>query len=354
MRPALLLFPILLLLLLGCASQTSQPAAQPAQIEQGAEPVPPTESPAQPAQEPESTEPAEAELPEALPQQPEPAEPEPEPPPAPQWQAGGIAIAGTYADADVVDLGNGNYRMYYSLEPEAAGFNGQVYSAVSSDGISWTQEAGTRKESATFPSVIKLPDGRYRMYFQNAGVIKSAISSDGLTWQDEPGTRMGTENGLGLNFRNVLAPTVINAGSEYIMVYAGAIDERYSAEMVPNSETHVLLWATSQDGLTFEKKGMAADSRNSVFKGWLDGPEWVEWDGGLRLYFWSYAGIYHITYQKGEFSEDAAFDFTTPSDNPMARFPENPPGDPTLAKIQGTWFMYYGQHTKGIFYAVYQ
>ena len=376
MRPAFLLLPILLLLLLGCASQTpqqqapaaSQPAAQPAQNEQGAEPVPSTESPVQPAQEPESTEPAESELPEVLPQQPEPAEPEPETPqtaepeapqPPPQvpelsWQTGGVAIAGKYADADVVDLGNGNFRMYYSLEPEAAGFNGQVYSSVSSDGISWAQEAGTRKEFATFPSVIKLPDGRYRMYFQNAGIIKSAVSSDGLTWQDEPGARMGTENSLGLTFRNVLAPTVINAGSGYLMVYAGAIDERYSAEMVPNSETHVLLWAASQDGLTFEKKGMAVDSRNSVFKGWLDGPEWVEWDGGLRLYFWSYAGIYHVTYEAGQFSPTATFDFTTPSDNPMARFPENPPGDPTLAKIQGTWFMYYGQHTKGIFYAVYQ
>ena len=111
----------------------------------------------------------------------EEAEEEPEP----TWQMGGVAIAGKYADADVVDLENGNYRMYYSLEPEVAGFNGQVYSALSSDGISWTQETGTRKEGATFPSVIKLPDGRYRMYFQNAGVIKSAISSDGLAWQEE-------------------------------------------------------------------------------------------------------------------------------------------------------------------------
>jgi hypothetical protein len=35
----------------------------------------------------------------------------------------------------------------------------------------------------------------------------------------------------------------------------------------------------------------------------------------------------------------------------MAPFPENPPGDPTLIEINDKWFMYYGQHTKGIYYA---
>ena len=144
---------------------------------------------------------------------------------------------------------------------------------------------------------------------------------------------------------------MISEGGEYLMVYAGAINERYSAELVPNSETHVLMWATSLDGLTFERKGMALDSRNSVFKGWLDGPELVMWDGGLRLYFWSYMGVYHVTYQDGSFSEEAVFDFTKPSDNPLAVFPEDPPGDPTLASINGKWFMYYGQHTQGIYYA---
>ena len=264
----------------------------------------------------------------------------------------GVRIAGNYADADIVDLGNGNYRMYYSLEPEVEGFNGQVYSSVSSDGISWTRETGTRKESVTFPSVIKLPDGRYRMYFQNAGVIKSAISSDGLTWQDESGTRMDTGNNLGLDFEYVLAPTVIDTGSEYMMVYSGAMDERYSAERVPNSETHVLMWATSEDGLTFEKKGMAVDSRNPELKGWVDGPEFVKWDDdGLRLYFWSYRGVYHVTYEDEAFSDDVVFDFTTATD-PNVPFPQDPPGDPTITKMEDGYRMYFGIHTEGIYSAI--
>ena len=275
---------------------------------------------------------------------------QPKPAPQPLWKLGGLAIAGKYADADVVDLGNGMFRMYYSLEPEVAGFRGQVYSALSSDGVNWNNEDGERIDGATFPSVIKLPDGRYRMYFQNNGVIKSAVSNDGLSWKEESGTRIDTSNSAGLKLDSVLAPTVIKNGNEYILVYAGAINEKYP-EKVPNNEIHLFLWATSADGLAFEKKGIALDSRNNEFKGWLDGAEFTQWDdGSLYLYFWSYKGVYHITFNKGKFSQDPILDFTTATD-PNIMFPEDPPGDPTLAKINGKWFMYYGQHTKGIYYA---
>jgi len=109
------------------------------------------------------------------------------------------------------------------------------------------------------------------------------------------------------------------------------------------------LWATSVDGLTFEKQGIAFDSRNSEFKGLLDGPDLVQWDdGSIRLYFWSYRGVYHLNYQDGNFSKTASFDFSI---DPSVPFPMNPPGDPTLIKISDEWFMYYGQHTKGIYYA---
>src|SRR3990167_4480439 len=56
------------------------------------------------------------------------------------WQKGDLAISGNYADADAVTLGDGRYRLYYSLEPEVPGFNRQVYSSVSTDGNKWTKE----------------------------------------------------------------------------------------------------------------------------------------------------------------------------------------------------------------------
>ncbi|MBI2008993.1 hypothetical protein HYS84_01105 [Candidatus Saccharibacteria bacterium] len=266
------------------------------------------------------------------------------------WQSGGVAVAGNYADADVVDLGDGRYRLYYSLEPEVDGFNGQVYSALSSDGKNWTKDEGTRIEQATFPSVLKLPDGKFRMYYQNAGAIKSAVSSDGLVWNAESGTRIDTGSSAGLSLTNVGAPTVAKIGDRYVMVYFGAINEKYTAAgMVPNNETHPLLWATSKDGLAYEQKGIALDSRNSVFKGWMDGPELVAWDGNEnRLYFWGYKGIYYSAFDNDKFSEPK-LTFSTATGN--QDFPENPPGDPTLLKVGGTWYMYYGQHTKGIYYA---
>ena len=267
------------------------------------------------------------------------------------WETGGLAAAGNFADADVIDLGGGQYRLYYSLEPEVAGFNGQVYSALSTDGKKWVQEEGTRIEQATFPSVMELPDGRFRMYFQRAGAIKSAVSSDGLSWIVEPGTRIDTANTAGLTLTNVGAPTVKKIGDEYAMVYFGAINEKYTgAGLVPNNETHPFLWATSTDGLTFEQKGIALDSRNSELKGWMDGPELVTWDDGeIRLYFWGYVGIYYSTFAVGSFGDPV---LTFPAPNPNnSLFPAQPPADPTLVKIGETWFMYYGGHTEGIYYA---
>lgn len=268
------------------------------------------------------------------------------------WVETGIAISGNYADADVVDLGNDTFRIYYSAEPEVPGFMGQVYSATSSDGIKWNQESGTRLTQATFPSVIKLSDKRYRMYFQDQQEIKSAISPDGLSWEKEEGVRIDTKNPAGLTLTSVLAPTVLKTGNEYLMVYAGAINEPYTKEKVPNKETHPLLWATSKDGLVFEKKGIALDSRNEVFKGWMDGPELVEWDNNtIKLFFWGYFGVYESIFGNGSFS-DPKFVFYGPNFDPKVLFPPNPPGDPTVVKINGVWNMYYGYHQKGIFRAI--
>lgn len=267
------------------------------------------------------------------------------------WTESGVAISGKYADADVVEMGDGKFRMYYSAEPETPGFQGQVYSAVSSDGVKWAQEPGIRITQAIFPSVIKLPSG-YRMYSQDAQEIKSAFSPDGLMWKKEKGVRVDTANPAGLTFRGVLAPTVIKIGNEYLMVYAGAIDQPYKKEKVPNKETHPLLWATSKDGLIFEKKGIALDSRNEVFKGWMDGPELVKWDdGSIRLFLWGYFGVYESIFENGSFSEPK-FVFYGPNYDENALFPQSPPGDPTLVKISNTWNMYYGYHTKGIYRAI--
>lgn len=269
------------------------------------------------------------------------------------WQEKGVAISGKFADAEVVEIKEGKFRLYYSVEPEVAGNKLELYSATSTYGINWTQEEGTRKTMATFADVVKLPDGSWRMYFQNSGVIKSATSTDGLTWNDEVGTRIDkTEKGY--NLENVGAQTtmMLNDGS-YLMVYRGTIDEPYkTTEKIPNNNTQLFFYATSSDGINFTKKGIALDSRNDTLYGMVDGAEWVKWENEFRLYFWGYYGVYYSTYSDGKFSTSPIFDFTN-NPNSQAKFAANPPGDPTLIKIDDTWFMYYGQHTLGIYYAVF-
>ncbi|MFA5070313.1 MAG: hypothetical protein WC528_03445 [Patescibacteria group bacterium] len=272
----------------------------------------------------------------------------------PAWQEQGVVVSGQYADAEILDLGNSQYRLYYAAEPETPDFAGQIYSSVSSDGITWTKEEGVRKTWAVFFDVVKLPDGRFRAYFQNDQVIKSAVSEDGLNWTDEPGVRIDKSE-PGFNLESVGAQsTYLLPDKTYIMVYRGTINEPYeTSEKVPNQTTQLYFWASSRDGLAWEKKGLAFDSRNETLYGLADGAEWVKWDNGeLRVYFWSYAGIYRTVYSSGAFSAPV-FDWSN-NENANLKFVPNPPCDPTLEKINGAWFMYYGQHAKGIYYAAYK
>ncbi len=269
------------------------------------------------------------------------------------WQDQGVVIPGQFADAEIVALGNGRYRLYHAAEPDSPDFQGQVYSSISSDGMNWVKEEGIRKTQAVFFDVVQLPDGRYRTYFQNAQAIKSAISDDGLTWTDEPGIRID-KNEPGYVLDNVGAQSTYRLpDNTYIMVYRGMINQPYeTAEKIPNATTQIYFWAVSEDGLNFEKKGLAIDSRNETLYGLADGAEWVNWDDDeLRLYFWSYAGIYHSVYANHTFLRPV-FDWTNNKDS-RVKFAPDPPCDPTILKINSRWYMYYGQHSRGIYYATY-
>jgi len=104
-----------------------------------------------------------------------------------------VVIPGRYCDAEVVKLEDGRYRMYYSLEPEAPGFEGQVYSAVSADGINWIEEEGIRVKWATFPSVIRLSDPGKAPTLPSGRVAKRRMYYQGslATEDSRPETRYG-------------------------------------------------------------------------------------------------------------------------------------------------------------------
>jgi hypothetical protein len=102
----------------------------------------------------------------------------------------------------VVKLSDGRYRMYNMVSEG-------ISCSVSSDGISFTLEKQTcinkndfpnASNGLTGPNIVKLKNGKLRAYFSDqvkAGTgpdphfVLSATSSDGLTWTADSGVRVG-------------------------------------------------------------------------------------------------------------------------------------------------------------------
>lgn len=267
------------------------------------------------------------------------------------WEGEQLAVQGAYADPEVVKLPDGTYRMYYGVEPEQKN-RLEVYASNSVDGKTWTQDPRNYGTKYGFIDILKLADGSYRMYYYHTSerVIKSALSTDGLNWTDEPGIRLDNIDSDNLGFENIAAPTVIQLDDgTFVMVYRVSVPQKY-AEFVPNDRTTLLLWATSNDGLNWSKKGIAVDTRRALLEGHADGPEWRKTeDGKNMLYFWGYKGVYESEFSNGQFLEPDLVYGGESSDKLVAYRPD-PPSDPSLIKIKDQWFMYYGHHTKGIYY----
>jgi hypothetical protein len=67
--------------------------------------------------------------------------------------------SGSWSQPDVVPV-PGGYRMYYS-DP-----GGGIRSMFSIDGLDWVEEDGYRIRTGTDPTVVRMPDGGYRMYYR--------------------------------------------------------------------------------------------------------------------------------------------------------------------------------------------
>jgi hypothetical protein len=287
-----------------------------------------------------------------------------------KWEEEKVVIPGTYCDAEVVRLEDGRYRMYYSLEPEVPGFEGQVYSAVSTDGITWVEEEGIRMKWATFPSVIRLSDpqkaptlpsgkvAKWRMYFQGSlatehsyretGIL-SAVSEDGLNWVQEDGFRIRMGQQGEYDTENVASPTVIELPDGiYLMVYRGSAGENRFGKVDPRTgkpaPIDYLISATSADGLNWVPQSVVVDSRNEAMRDQIDGPDLVLDEGIIKLYCNSYEGVYVLTL------DNSGKALTSPQIVLPAQG-YHAPSDVTVIKVDDTWRMYFGIHTKGIFTA---
>lgn len=67
--------------------------------------------------------------------------------------------SGSWPQPDVVAV-PGGYRMYYSAP------DGGIRSAFSTDGLEWVEDEGRRLGMGQDPTVVRMPDGTYRMYYR--------------------------------------------------------------------------------------------------------------------------------------------------------------------------------------------
>ena len=96
----------------------------------------------------------------------------------------------------VLQISDTLFRMYFEGQ---LGFVGGIGSAISSDGLNWTKETDQngiidaftgQNNNAADPVVFELDTGGFRMYYRTPTQINSATSSDGKNWTIETGTRI--------------------------------------------------------------------------------------------------------------------------------------------------------------------
>lgn len=150
----------------------------------------------------------------------------------------------SFNNPEIIKLPNGNYRMFFHRVQN-------MLSAVSTDGEKFNLEQGVRFQGG-MPALITLSDGRYRMYFntfpQNS--IKSAISSNGLDFEMENGVRLSKGSVGSLDQGGIIHPSVVRLpDGTYKMYYDGVATN--SSESGPDSWT--VMSAGSTDGLAWVK-----------------------------------------------------------------------------------------------------
>jgi hypothetical protein len=170
-----------------------------------------------------------------------------------EGQAATFAQSG--ADPWIVRLDDGRYRLFQRVTiDEPTAWEG-LASWISNDGLSFTAETGYRFEGYTLHqhAVVRNPDGSYRLYWldQKQGfvngaankAIKSALSVDGGWTFTEDVGGRLTYSGAGYEANGILACRVLALPDGRFRMYYHAI-----------SDHDVILSALSPDGLAFTRE----------------------------------------------------------------------------------------------------
>jgi F0F1-type ATP synthase assembly protein I len=208
----------------------------------------------------------------------------------------------------VVIQQDGTYWMYFHDQDN-------MMAASSADGKKFSEP--TMLFKGEMPTVIKLADGRLRMYYfvnaedpgqqQGPGPMMpcddnckppkhnlvSAVSNDGLHWQQEPGVRLAASDS-GYDRDTMIHPSVIQLGDgSYKLYYDGEVDPTSSLALVTHYRK--ILSASSKDGLTWTRDPGYRIDEKPVHTWEAYSPKALYEDGKVTLYFTTPNGIYQAT-----------------------------------------------------------
>lgn len=151
-------------------------------------------------------------------------------------QAGQTASQ-VFADATVIRLTDGRWRMFMFANTAYRG-------AISSDGLSFTMEPGFKmREGAGQSRAFRLDDGRIRMFFSSNGIMSAISTDEGASFTEESGFRL-TASAAGMSA--VTGPGVVKLRNGTYKMY-------FSTLPIPGEgiKAHYIRSASSTDTLSW-------------------------------------------------------------------------------------------------------
>ncbi len=146
----------------------------------------------------------------------------------------------------------------------------------------WSKEQGIRVADGSVPFVYALDGGGYRLYYCGRGGIQSARSTDGLNFTAEPGVRIGALPGPQNPESIVCDPSLVKLDDgRYRLYYKGG-----QGSGGPGQSIHRVFSAVSTDGLEFTREGLRLESLGTEDRGWASVPEVIRtFDQRWRMYY---------------------------------------------------------------------
>jgi hypothetical protein len=197
------------------------------------------------------------------------------------WTSEGVRITAAdagqtstqvFADATVIRLTDGRWRMYMFA-------NSAYRSAISSDGLSFAMEPGFRMREGNGQSrAWRLDDGRIRLYFSSNGIGSAVSSDDGTTFVEESGTRLSV-GAAGMSA--LTGPGIIRMPSGLYRMY-------FSDLPIPGEgvKPHMIKSATSSDLLTWTMDGGVRVGTGATLTGNAEHPcAFVNSDGSVTMFY---------------------------------------------------------------------